>query len=681
MSRITINNIYFDPTTQSRAVRNAGLDSPDSSGSNYAIVQFTAPITPAQESELNSLGLEILEYHPENAYVCRFPPASLAAVQALPYVEFAGVYPQEVKVALPLRSSSAVATANLLELGPIETSMAQQPVDIDVVLHNGADAEAVRTRIAQASRLDPDDLQVSSNKIRLTVRPQALEDLAAIDEVKTIQKVPENKLFNNVALGIIGADRTHNDSNLKGEGQVIAICDTGFDKGDTTNVHPAFVGRVLKLYGSSGRNGKKNDPNGHGTHVAGSVLGDGYSATMGGSIRGTAPAAKLVFQSVLDWRGGLGGLPANLNDLFIEPYQNDNARVHTNSWGADVFGAYTTNSQEVDQFVFNHRDCVICFAAGNAGSDSDANGTIDAGSVGSPATAKNCITVGASESYRPDKATSYGDGKPRYGNPWHIDFPVPPIEDDLWADNVNGMAAFSSRGPVQGNRIKPDIVAPGTAILSTHSRDARVGAFWGESTDPLFCFMGGTSMATPLVAGCVAVVREFFIRDRAHPNPSAALVKAMLINGAEEITGQYSPSEAGIIPSFSQGFGRVNLAATVGPFDPNVTIEFRDENRALRTGEEESITINLDSKVTLLKVTLVWTDPPGAALQNDLDLIVRATGQERHGNVPSTSSEFDRTNNVEQVLWSGIPTGNVEIVVRAYRALPAQTYALVIRTV
>ncbi|GET39890.1 hypothetical protein [Microseira wollei] len=186
MSRITINNIYFDPTTQSTAVRSAGLDSPDSSASNYALVQFTAPLSPTQESELSSLGLEILEYHPENAYVCRFPPASLAAVQALPYVEFAGVYPQEVKVALRLRSSSPVATANLLELGPIETSMAQQPVDIDVVLHNGADAEAVGTRIAQASRLDPEDLQVSSNKIRLTVRPQALEDLAAIDEVSTM---------------------------------------------------------------------------------------------------------------------------------------------------------------------------------------------------------------------------------------------------------------------------------------------------------------------------------------------------------------------------------------------------------------------------------------------------------------------------------------------------------------
>ena len=67
------------------------------------------------------------------------------------------------------------------------------------------------------------------------------------------------------------------------------------------------------------------------------------------------------------------------------------------------------------------------------------------------------------------------------------------------------------------------------------------------------------------------------------------------------------------------------------------------------------------------KITLVWTDPPGAQLQNDLDLIVRAAnGQERHGNV-GTAAGFDRQNNVEQVLWAGMPPGPATIVVRAFR--------------
>jgi hypothetical protein len=68
-----------------------------------------------------------------------------------------------------------------------------------------------------------------------------------------------------------------------------------------------------------------------------------------------------------------------------------------------------------------------------------------------------------------------------------------------------------------------------------------------------------------------------------------------------------------------------------------------------------------------LKVTLVWSDPPGAALQNDLDLIVRAhNGQERHGN-SGTGRGFDRVNNVEQIVWPNIPPGDAQITVRAFR--------------
>lgn len=669
MARITINDIYFDPDAQAIALSRAGFDNSDSSESNYVIVQSSAPLTGDQKRELNELGAEILEYYPENAYVCAFPPQSLDSIQTLPYVEFAGVYPQDVKVALPLRTNSAPATANLLSLQPIETSMAQDPMEVDVVLHDNVAAESVQGAIAEAVRLDLGDIEISGNKVRLVVLPQQLEDLAAIDEVKLIQGVERYKLFNNVALGIMQAETVHNQTNLRGEGQIVAVCDTGFDKGDLNDVHPAFKQRLLKLY-ALGRT-RANDPDGHGTHVAGSVLGDGNSTSMGGAIRGTAPAAQLVFQSILDNRGGLGGLPENLNDLFLQPYENDKARVHTNSWGGATFGRYTQDSREVDEFVYQHRDCVICFAAGNDGKDANANGVIDAGSVGSPGTAKNCITVGASESQRPDSK--------RYGDIWTQDYPTAPIATDRWADNPEGLAAFSSRGPTRQNRIKPDLVAPGTSILSTCSRDARIGDFWGRSTDPLFCFMGGTSMATPLVAGCAAVVRQFFERDRNISNPSAALVKALLINGAVEISGQYIPSEAGAIPNSSQGFGRVDLAASVGPFPTNMTLEFRDEDRALDTGEEEAISLNL-SAPSLLKVTLVWTDAPGAALQNDLDLIVRAGGEERHGNLPAGSTAFDRNNNVEQVIWASVPAGPVEVIVRAYRAIQPQTYALVIRT-
>ena len=188
-------------------------------------------------------------------------------------------------------------------------------------------------------------------------------------------------------------------------------------------------------------------------------------------------------------------------------------------------------------------------------------------------------------------------------------------------------------------------------------------------------------MATPLVAGCAAVVREFLIGTRDISSPSAALVKALLITGARNINGQYIPSEAGLIPNNAEGFGRVDMASTIGPFLAGEELLLEDEGTALDTGDEESISITAAAGTTL-KVTLVWTDPSGESLQNDLDLIVRAgDGQERHGNVGPASTAFDRINNVEQVTWSQVPEGDVTIVVRAHRVTRlAQTYALVVRT-
>lgn len=81
-----------------------------------------------------------------------------------------------------------------------------------------------------------------------------------------------------------------------------------------------------------------------------------------------------------------------------------------------------------------------------------------------------------------------------------------------------------------------------------------------------------------------------------------------------------------------------------------------------------------------LKATLVWTDPPGEGLQSDLDLIVRAGSVERHGNVAAGSTAFDRTNNVEQVDWPGIPAGTVKVTVAAHSITTApQSFALVVR--
>jgi len=675
MADITINGVTVDPqapSLQGLAPFNMGAAPP----SNYLLVQTKAPLNAQQRSEISNRGGTILEYVPEATYVISAAPDKLAQIQALPFVDWAGPFLRGFKVdpslipAAPERLSLAAAAS-----GPMQV-MSNAPAIVDVVFHRDANVAACLTKVAAAAGIDPSGLKPAGRKVRITVPVRQLSTLAAIDEVRHIEEVRPLGLHNNVARELLGIDRPNPGAALPftGQGQIVAVADTGFDRGSTSNVHPAFTGRVVKLY-ALGR-AQANDPAGHGTHVAGSVLGDANSAVLGVRVRGTAPEAQLVLQSVLDAFGGLGGLPVDLHDLFDPPYTADGARIHTNSWGSTLGdGRYDSNSEEVDDFVYNHRDCVICFSAGNEGQDTDANGNgngvVDSRSITPPATAKNCITIGASENNRPTFTDTYGAW-------WPNDFPANPIFSDRMADNPGGMVAFSSRGPTRDLRFKPDVVAPGTFILSARSRDT-FDTGWSTSADSLYYYMGGTSMATPLVAGCVALIRQYLLNVRGLSTPSAALIKAILINGAGEIPGQYTPSEAGPIPNHAEGFGRVNMQATIGDGAPQMVL-LEDEGNELDTDEEALFAVNVPVGATVLKVTLVWTDPPGDALQSDLDLIVRAAGTERHGNVAANSSQFDRRNNVEQVLWIAPPPGNAQVMVRAHRALPPQSFALVART-
>jgi hypothetical protein len=182
-------------------------------------------------------------------------------------------------------------------------------------------------------------------------------------------------------------------------------------------------------------------------------------------------------------------------------------------------------------------------------------------------------------------------------------------------------------------------------------------------------------MATPLVAGCAAVVRQFLRKQG--KTPSAALVKAVLINTAQDLSGQF-PGESRSLPNVNEGFGRVDLAAGVAAMSDARVFEFWDEGTSLDTGEEQSFSVALPKPASQVKVTLVWTDPPGETLQNDLDLSVTSpAGTERHGNM-GTSTKFDRKNNVEQVVLHGVDAGTVAITVRAFRAVTsAQSFALV----
>ncbi|MGR6919776.1 S8 family serine peptidase [[Actinomadura] parvosata] len=650
MTSISINGYSFDPVLDA-----ARLPGPAATGGEHVLVQVEGLLTGPRRAELTGMGVEIVEYVPDDAYLCRYRAADLGALRALPYVRWAGHYHAALKIE-PAVPGGLPGAAPPLPPGPVE-----------VVFHEGVDPAAP----GLSERLAAWTPRVGAHKARMTLTGDAIRELATWDEVRLIRRVPRYGPVNNVARVVLNADVRVADATYQGEGQVIGVADTGLDKGSTTDVHPAFAGRVARLY-ALGRPGRADDPHGHGTHVAGSVLGSVDSPRMGGRIEGTAPRARLVLQSVLDEDGEWSGLPEDMRELFAPVYDADGVRVHNNSWGLREPGLpYDTAAWELDDFVWRHPDMVICFAAGNDGVDADGDGVVDPGSVGSLAAAKNCITVGAAENARPDIPIAYGDQ--------HADrFPAEPVRSDRIADAPHGMAAFSSRGPTKEGRYKPDVVAPGTSVLSAQSRVAEPSTSAGVSRDPLLSFKNGTSMACPLVSGCAAVVRESLIANGT-PQPSAALVKALLINGAVELTGQYAPSEAGSSPNDDSGFGRVDLARAI-------VVPGRSRDAGFLQGDpldqeqEHSTTITVPERArstgATLKVTLVWTDPPGAGLQNDLDLVVRAGDRERHGNMGSGAG-YDRRNNVEQVCWSGVPTGQAVITVRAHRITRGpQPYAI-----
>ena len=254
------------------------------------------------------------------------------------------------------------------------------------------------------------------------------------------------------------------------------------------------------------------------------------------------------------------GLPADLRLLFDQAYLAG-ARVHSNSWGIGAAGNYTVESHDADDYVWTHPDLTITFSAGNGGRDTDANGVIDFSSMSAPATAKNVIAVGASENDRLsewycDPALSYTTCSQQggqnsiftYGTGWPGIYTANPIRDDPSGGDPDQMAAFSSRGPVLDGRIKPDVVAPGTWVLSGYagpfqkeydpSPNPQNGLWqydgWGYPRNDAYKYMGGTSMASPLVAGGAAVVRDFY-QQTAGVGASAALVKATLINSAVDL--------------------------------------------------------------------------------------------------------------------------------------------------
>ncbi len=639
---IRLAHTNFDPL-QSLPIPKTGIHSIQSykmGEPGYFIIQFDGPVKACWKDELTGLGVEIFNYVPDYAFIIRMDPQQQQKVQSLNHVRWLGIYQPSYRI-----SQSVIDKINIKDKAP-----ASQPTgDADnndnetllrIIVFPGENLSRIESAINGHQAVILDKVTTSwKTSLKIKIPNSNLAALAEISGIKWIEPQPKWLLYNNISTDIMAVRNPRDTHGLYGSGQTVGICDTGIDQGVTTpaNLHDDFEdgsgsSRITQIFDVAGDSAPSDVNSGHGTHVAGSVLGNGkmsgsnpatnlFPST---SFTGMAPKANLVFQASENNSSGGLVLPTDLNGLFSQS-NSAGADLHTNSWGASAAAGYTAYSQDVDEYIWNNKDFLILFSAGNEGVDMDADGVIDLYSLGAPATAKNCLTVGATENNRPN-----GAGLDRtWYEAWPSDFPVDPIASDHVSDNISGVAAFSSRGPVLDGRYKPDILGPGTNILSTKS-SLISGSGWG-AYNSYYMYMGGTSMSTPLAAGATALMREYLI-SKGESNPSAALIKATLLNSAEDISpGQYGTGATQEIPNSPvpnnvEGWGRLNLENGVYPVDP-FAIEYHDVQNSLNTGEFDEYSVDIVSSASPLKVNLVWIDYPGdpsvnGGLVNDLDLQV-----------------------------------------------------------
>ena len=673
----------FDPL---HSAQTAAFTNADSS-SRLRLMQFASVPTAAMRARLTAAGYRTLLYIPTNALLVRVE-AHPQALAALPELSWSGAFPAAYK--LPPGLDVALSGQRV---GDLDLRVVAAPdADLDVLA--GA-IEALGGGVRNRS----DGLNGAVLQVRLPAA--ALRAVLNRDDVIWVEPAFTPTVANDRARTILGVAAARQQLGwLTGAGQIIAITDTGLDVQQTveTNANPDFrSNRIAAAFGPAQMSaqcaGLSNgadwsDHNGHGTHVAGSALGGGRPGMTPG-LAGMAPGARLVVQAVSSGGDTLDCLDADTG--FLAKAYTAGARIQNASWGqstgsgfSDQSGGYTAFEQIVDGFLWNHKQHLLVAVAGNGGIDLNLPaGVIDPDSIDSPGTAKNVLTVGASENNRPPTSTicgSFGGSSNQENQCYGALYDAAPLTGDFVSDHPDGLAAFSSRGPADDGRIKPEIVAPGTNIVSAASHATGVFYSFGRYNAD-YAYDNGTSMSAPLISGLAALTRQWLAEARQLTTPSAALVKALLLNGARDLSpGQYGTGAQREIPSAwpnnAEGWGRATISETVS-INGNQTIWLDDNAAGVAQAGSSTYSLNVSAGAPL-RISLAWTDYPaspiaGRTLVNDLDLEVQPpSGPLLRGNASAdlaascrdATSGADRCDNVESLAIAAPEAGVYVVRVR-----------------
>ena len=572
----------------------------------HMLMQFQRMPNPTERRVLESAGIQILSYVPNQTYwVSVKEQVSKTNIEhAAGGITWAWTPPPEYKM------SRDLLFGNLSNVVDFET------VEVQVLLFEDVSRQEALRLLSHLSA----DITSTTSKRLLTVRLNRhnVWDLAALDVVEWIDNVPgPDAIQNTTAAARVRADDLRSAPySVDGQGIVVGVWDGG-----SVFPHNDFGNRltVVNAVGVSE----------HATHVAGTIGGDGGGNA---SATGMAPGAQL---RSYDWNNdeaemrpatGDGIVISNHSYGSITGWHWDRDDAQWVDYGDGLFGQYTAATQEWDDIVFD-TGLLVFKSAGNdrndCGSVNQCDGPYD--SIPHKGNAKNIVTVCATT-------------------------------------DTDTMTTFSSWGPTDDGRIKPDLCANGSGLTSTEPNNT-----YGSKS--------GTSMASPSAAGTAALLWSHLTNTG--QAPTASILKALMIHGARDL------GRAG--PDYEHGWGLIDARSSADLANSWLSSSLTN------SGDSQTFTMTVPDGASALKATLVWTDPAGTptaatALVNDLDLVLEAPNgtlsrpwtldSANPGNLAMRG--INRVDNVEQVVVDNPQSGTWTVHVDGF-AIPSgpQPFVLV----
>lgn len=596
----------------------------------HVMIQFDDMPDGNAKKILEGKGIKLLDYLPENTYYASVPP-SLAQVADIP----------QVRAVIDIQPQDKLSP--LIRNGVSPHAKTKEGIKLTIVIYEDIGTEEAASIVEKYGKVI--GVHEDTNTYRIIVPESAIGYLANEDAVQWIEQAPPpNEEHLDQARGVIGANYAQSYPHyLSGDGVTVALWDGGWVDTD----HDDFAGRLtIGDFGSYTHS--------HSTHVAGIMAGDGTLSGISRVQRGVATNADIRSYEWID--------NANLTELDLETSDaiSNGALLSQNSWGWAVGGSgsgayyncsyhgnYEAMSKRYDQIVNGilGDEIVLVASAGNEENDGDC-APYPWGQLSPPiCTAKNSICVGA-----------------------------------IYSDTLDH-TCFSSRGPTDDGRLKPDLVAPGDEANDSYSPCLFGDAINSTIPGDTYGDKGGTSMATPMVSGAVALMREHF-NDLGYGEIKPHTYKAILIQTADDLG---NPG-----PDYTYGHGNLDIQEAVD------FIKMDSYNKGLiHTGwvddnDKDYFHIGVPENVNTLKVTLAWDDKEGnptasKELVNDLDLTLIGPSGNYHyaykldpdnpGN--NATNGFNSRDNLEVVEVQNPQPGNWTVRVLGWQVNGWEHYTVV----